>query len=115
MVKKKIKNPQDLKGFEDFIEYLYGSTELSIGTTRKAEDNFELYTFLEQNNARLENLSELLSSKLEMVKSHPQDSQILVKQESHNRELKDKILSHLLKESSIFEKHLFAIFNNYFY
>jgi hypothetical protein len=113
MPKRKIKNPEDLKGFEEYLESLNFSP-LKINENKRLDENFELYTFLELNNLRISKILDLFSHQIHTIKNYPQDIGLVIKAEANNMALREKIHKKLLKKDSNYYKHLEHLFNRFF-
>lgn len=113
MAKKKIKNPEDLKGFEEYLETLnYFSSPLK--ENKRLEENFELYTFLENNNHRITKILDVFNYQSQIIKNYPQDIGLIIKAEANNMALRDKIQKKLLKKDSNYLKHIEFLFDRFF-
>lgn len=106
------KNDDDMIGFQDFLS---SQEEKRVTKNKRLKDNgHEMLSFLERENNRLDLLSRLLTEKVEMIKSYPQDASIIVDLEAKlvatRNELKDK----LILENSHLRRNLREIYRNHF-
>lgn len=101
----------DLSGFADLIE------EKGHKRSRQEVDetsNFELYTFLEQNNDIVNKLKDLYGEKALLLKKYPQDISLILKQEGQNIKNRNLIIENMMEKNSGFEKNLIEIFDRHF-
>ncbi len=114
--KKNIKTniDDDLKGFEDFIESIPSETKQQLGTQKKNETNFENFTFLSHDGARLEKLKILFNDKLPFCSKFDQSKKLMTDQLEEISILKDRLYSVAERESSPYKKSISEIFNSYY-
>lgn len=119
MDKKRPSNPlvpDDMKGFEDFIE---GEPDRSfmgkpVPNPNKKEHTFENLTFLSNDAARLLKIKNLLTEKLPFTTQHEQGKQLIKEQNHDIKEIKDRIFTISDKRNSPYRKSLSEIFDSFF-
>ena len=116
MDKKKIhkpNQPDDLKGFEEFLERADPTPGQGENNPNKNVGG-ENYTFLEHDNIRLRKTADLLAGKLPTMKEKSQGEKIIETQRKRNAQLKAELFQLLCTPDSPLEKSLSAIFNPIF-
>lgn len=89
--------PEDLKGFEDFIESQPDdSSFLPKGNAAKKEVSFEHFTFLTNDATRLNKLKDLLMDKIPFASNYEQG---------------DRLIQDQIKETTLLKKHIFELSN----
>ncbi len=120
MDKKKLKAlpPEDLKGFEEFIEgHSTSDTNFlprGVGGGNKKEVSFEHFTFLTNDGERLQNLKTLLSIKIPFSRKFEQGKKLIEEEMNEIKEMRSKLFSAQDVPESSFRKSFAEIFNNHF-
>lgn len=118
--KKLVKSlePEDLKGFEEFIEGQPAeSTFLPRGvggSPKKNESGFEHFTFLTNDSVRLTKLKNLLSERLPFSSRFEQGPKLIKDQRDEIEVMKKKIFELSDIEGSSYRKSLSEVFNSFF-
>ena len=108
---KKVKG--DITGFEEFIEHQEAKKKRLPKKSIK-DPNFKILNLLENDTKRLKLALELYSEKINLLEEHPQDIDLIVKQEGENMSNRNYILERILTKNSGYERQLAEIFNTYF-
>lgn len=117
MDKKKfpVKNgPEDIKGFEEFIEGEQDRSFMGRGNPAKKEVSFEHFTFLTNDSERLSKLKNLLTDKLPFMAKFPQGESILEDQNEELAGLREELLEFNDARGSNYRKSLEEVFDIYF-
>lgn len=119
MDKKKGKSlpPEDLRGFEEFIEEHQIDKPFlprGVGGGTKKEVSFEHFTFLTNDGERLHNLKLLLSSKIPFSRRYEQGKKIIDEQKDEIRHMRDQLFEIQDAKDSRYRKSLRDIFKSYF-
>lgn len=121
MDKKKLlksNDPEDLKGFEEFIESQPNETSFLPkgvgGSTKKSETGFEHFTFLTNDAERLTRLKQLLSEKLPFSAKFDQSDKLLREQREEIELFKKKLFEVCEETDSPYKKSVREIFNSFF-
>lgn len=118
MDKKKPKAPpEDLRGFEEFIEEHSIDRPFlprGVGGGTKKEVSFEHFTFLTNDGERLHNLKSLLSSKIPFSRRYEQGKKIIDEQKEEIRHMRDQLFEIQDEKDSRYRKSLRDIFQSYF-
>lgn len=117
--KKLVKSvlPEDLKGFEEFIEGEPKDANFlprGVGGGTKRETNFEHFTFLTNDAERLSRLKRLLSEKLPFAGKHQQGAMILNAQKNDLKVMRRKIFEEANRPGSGYRSSLSEIFDSFF-
>lgn len=117
--KRLIKNlgPEDLKGFEEFIEGQSNETSFlpkGVGGGKKDVAGFEHFTFLTNDSVRLTKLKSLLSEKLPFSARFDQSSKLIQEQQEELELMKRKLFEICDKADSPYRKSVSEIFNSFF-
>ena len=118
--KRLIKNlePEDLKGFEEFIEGQPSDTNFLPrgvgGTSKKNDTSFEHFTFLTNDSVRLAKLKLLLSEKLPFSSKFDQSDKLIREQAAELALMKTKLFEACDPKDSPYRKSLQEIFNSFF-
>ena len=117
--KRLIKNmePEDLKGFEEFIEGQPSDANFlpkGVGGAKKDVAGFEHFTFLTNDSERLTKLKSLLSEKLPFSARFDQSAKLIQEQKDELELLKKKLFEVCDKEGSPYRKSISEVFNNFF-
>lgn len=118
MDKKRFVNstpPDDLKGFEEFIDGQSDDTEfLNRGNAIKKEVSFEHFTFLTNDSTRLSKMKDLLMDKIPFAARHEQGEKLVSEQINEVRLLRKHLFDLMNKPNSAYRKSLHEIFDNFF-
>ncbi len=117
MDKKKGKLPEDLKGFEEFIEGQPADSHFlprGVGGGIKKEVSFEHFTFLTNDGERLQNLKLLLSSKIPFSRKFEQGKKLMEEEMEEVRHLRSELFDVQNEKDSPYRKSLREIFGNFF-
>lgn len=106
--------PEDLKGFEEFIEGQPADSNFLPRPAAKKEASFEHFTFLTNDTARLEKLKDLLMDKIPFSARHAQGQKLLDNQRLELERLRKAIFEVSNKPGSAYRKSLGEIFNQFF-
>lgn len=118
MDKKKVKGlPEDLKGFEEFIEGQPTDSHFlprGVGGGTKKEVSFEHFTFLTNDGERLQNLKLLLSSKIPFSRKYEQGKKLMEEEMEEVRHLRSELFDIQNEKDSSYRKSLREIFSTFF-
>lgn len=106
--------PDDLRGFEEFIEGENDRSFMGKGHPSKKEVSFEHFTFLTNDSERLVKLKNLLTVKLPFMVKYPQGKSLQEDQEYELDEIRSEIYAIDDKRGSNYRKSLQEIFDIYF-
>jgi hypothetical protein len=110
--------PEDLKGFEEFIEGQPSETNFLPkgvgGSSKKNESGFEHFTFLTNDAERLTRLKVLLTEKLPFSSRFDQSDKLIKEQKEELVILKKRIFELSDLESSRYRKSLREVFDSFF-
>ncbi|WP_408097056.1 hypothetical protein ACJVC5_18640 [Peredibacter sp. HCB2-198] len=109
--------PEDLKGFEEFIEGQPSDTSFlpkGVGGAKKEVAGFEHFTFLTNDSVRLTKLKFLLSEKLPFSSRFDQSGKLIQEQKEEIELLKKKMFEVCDKAGSPYRKSISEIFNSFF-
>ena len=121
MDKKKIiksLEPEDIKGFEEFIEGQNSDSNFLPrgvgGAQTKKETGFEHFTFLTNDSSRLTKLKYLLTEKLPFAGRFDQSSKLIHEQKEELDLMKRKLFEFNDKPASPYRKSLKEVFDSFF-
>lgn len=119
MDKKKNKPflPEDLKGFEEFIEDQQSDKPFlprGIGGGTKKDFSFEHFTFLTNDGERLKNLKLLLSAKIPFSRKYEQGKKLIEEEMDEIKQLREQLFQIQDEPESRYRKSLKEIFQFYF-
>jgi hypothetical protein len=118
MDKKKLKAlpPEDLRGFEEFIEDQGEKHFLprGVGGGTKKEVSFEHFTFLTNDGERLTNLKLLLSSKIPFSRKFEQGKKIIEEEMEEIKQMREELFRLQDQRDSRYRKTIRDIFTAYF-
>lgn len=106
--------PEDLKGFEEFIEGQPNDTNFLTKQPNKKEVSFEHFTFLTNDSERLLRVKDLLTKKIPFSSKFKQGQHLIREQQEEIDILRKKIFENCDKELSPYRKSLGEIFNSFF-
>lgn len=109
--------PEDLKGFEEFIEGQPTDASFlpkGVGGAKKEMAGFEHFTFLTNDSVRLTKLKFLLSEKLPFSARFDQSGKLIQEQKEEIELLKRKMFEVCDKAGSPYRKSVSEIFNSFF-
>jgi len=109
--------PEDLKGFEEFIEGQPTDASFlpkGVGGAKKEVAGFEHFTFLTNDSVRLTKLKFLLSEKLPFSARFDQSGKLIQEQKEEIELLKRKMFEVCDKAGSPYRKSVSEIFNSFF-
>lgn len=109
MTKKK--TPEGMPGFKEILDMAEEKKEMA---PLKPNDGYAIYSFLENEQKRLEVLDELFSKKYTNLKRYPQTEKILLNEVYKRNLLKEDLFEKLKYSNSPLNKHLEQIFNSAF-
>lgn len=115
--KKKTPVPEDLKGFEEFIEDQQSEKPFlprGVGGGTKKDFSFEHFTFLTNDGERLTNLKLLLSSKIPFSRKFEQGKKLVEEEIDEIANLRQELFNLQDKVDSPYRKSLKEIFETYF-
>lgn len=110
--------PDDLKGFEEFIEGQSSDSSFLPkgvgGATKKNEAGFEHFTFLTNDAERLTKLKKLLSEKLPFSAKFDQSQKLIQEQKGEIDIIRKKLFEVCDQGDSAYKKSLREVFNSFF-
>ncbi|WPU64047.1 hypothetical protein [Peredibacter starrii] len=109
--------PEDLKGFEEFIEGQPSDSNFlpkGVGGAKKEVAGFEHFTFLTNDSVRLTKLKFLLSEKLPFSSRFDQSGKLIQEQKDEIELLKKKMFEVCDKAGSPYRKSISDVFNSFF-
>lgn len=109
MTKKKV--PTGMPGFKEVLDL---AEEKKEAAPLKGKEGYAIYSFLENEQKRLEVLDELFSKKYINLKRHPQTEKLLLNEVYKRNLLKEDLFDKLKYADSPLNKHLEQIFNSAF-
>ncbi|MFT6070686.1 MAG: hypothetical protein ACJAT2_001352 [Bacteriovoracaceae bacterium] len=109
MSKKKV--PTGMPGFTEILDM---AEEKKEAAPFKGKEGYAIYSFLENEQKRLEALDELFSKKYMNLKRHPQTEKLLLNEVYKRNLLKEDLFDKLKYTDSPMNKHLEQIFNSAF-
>lgn len=111
----KVLPPEELQGFEEFIDAQSKDTNfLPKPTGTKKENSFEHFEFLTTDSQRLIKVKNLFSRKLPFTTKYHQ-AQVLIKQQKAEISfIKNNLFIMSDKKDSLYRKSLRDVFDNYF-
>jgi len=109
---KKDDTPDDLIGFKDFIDH--HDIQKAKQSLKEKNQGFDLLTFLDREFLRLTKQKELLEEKTYMMKTFPQDIQLMAREENLNFNLQDQVLERISNKKAPFFKALDEILTDHF-
>jgi hypothetical protein len=115
--KRLVKNtpPEDLKGFEEFIDGQSSETNfLPRGNGTKKEVGFEHFTFLTNDAIRLSKVKDLLMDKIPFATRYEQGEHLINEQVNETKLLKKHLFEMMNRPGSAYRKSLHEIFDNFF-
>lgn len=111
----KIASPDEIQGFEEFIESQPKDTNfLPRPTNSKKESSFEFFEFLSSDAQRLLKIKNLLSQKLPFLTRYHQAEILIKQQKAEINFIKNNLFLLSDKKDSLYRKSLSDIFDNYF-
>jgi hypothetical protein len=118
MDKKSSKNQEsnDLKGFQDYIDDLASkpSGQKLGNLSKKAEGQFEHYTFLINDGNRLKKIKQLYGEKINFSANFDQGIKIIQLQKEEIEDLKNKIFDKMNSSNSGYLKSVSEIYDSFF-
>lgn len=110
--------PDDLKGFEEFIEGQSNDSSFLPkgvgGGSKKNEAGFEHFTFLSNDSVRLMKLRQLLSEKLPFTAKFDQSQKLIQEQRDEIEIIRKKLFEVCDQGDSAYKKSLREVFNSFF-
>lgn len=110
--------PDDLKGFEEFIEGQPQDTNFLPrgvgGGSKKSETSFEHFTFLTNDSIRLTKVKQLLSEKLPFSAKFDQSDKLINEQKEELEMIRQKLFEVCDSKDSAYRKSLQEIFDPFF-
>ncbi len=107
----KKKTPEGMPGFKEVFDM---AEEKVDPAPFKGKEGYAIYSFLENEQKRLEVLDELFSKKYINLKRHPQTEKLLLNEVYKRNLLKEDLFERLKYADSPLNKHLEQIFNSAF-
>ena len=105
--------PEDLKGFEEFIEG-QGDDSNFLPKQPKKEVSFEHFTFLTNDSMRLTKLKDLLMEKVPFASRFEQGEKLMIEQNKEIELLKNRLFDQCQKIDSSYRQSLTEIFDAFF-
>lgn len=112
--KKPNQPPEDLKGFEEFIEGESDKSFMGKGHPSKKEVSFEHFTFLTNDSERLIKLKNLLTEKLPFMAKYSQGKTLLSDQREELDAMKLELYNINDRKGSPYRKSLQEVFDIFF-
>jgi hypothetical protein len=113
--KKFGKTPDDMKGFEEFIDgEPDGHSFMGKGHPAKKEASFEHFTFLTNDSDRLMKVRQLLVLKIPFIKKYSQGKSLIDNLQEEKLNLSNELFNQCEKKGSAYRKSLLEIFEIYF-
>ncbi len=115
---KKIKYPlrDDLKGFEELIEYIQPSSFMGVRGDKNTKNlGGDHLSFLIHDHQRLEKITELIGEKIPLLESHDQGLSIIQDQQLKNEQLKRQLFDIFDNAGSTFHRSFNHLWNQFFY
>ncbi len=114
--KRLVKNltPEELKGFEEFIDGESVDTNFLPRGAQKKETSFEHFTFLTNDSSRLLKQKDLLVNKLPFASKYEQGEKLILEQKKEIMLLKKNIFEICNRPQSPYRKSLQEIFDSFF-
>ena len=109
--------PEDLKGFEEFIDGQSSDTNFlprGVGANPKKEAGFEHFTFLTNDATRLSKVKDLLMDKIPFATRYEQGQHLMNEQMGETKLLKKHLFEMMNRPGSAYRKSLHEIFDNFF-
>lgn len=107
--------PDDLKGFEEFIDgQSTDSNFLPRGNGTKKEVSFEHFTFLSNDTVRLSKVKDLLMDKIPFDSRYEQGDHLISTQENETKLLKKHLFEHMNRPDSAYRTSMKEIFDSFF-
>jgi hypothetical protein len=119
MDKKKIKSmpPEELRGFEEFIDSQPADTQFlprPVAASNKKETTFENLTFITNDNLRLTKLKNLLANQVGFVEKFTQGEGLIREQQKEIKKSKAELFKICDLPGSPYRKSLRDIFDPFF-
>lgn len=117
MNKKRLVNnmlPEDLKGFEEFIDGQVTDAEIVQRGNVKKDTAYEHLTFLTNDSNRLVKQKNLLMNKIPFATQHEQGVRLIKDQQKEIMLLKKSIFEICNKPNSAYRKSMQEIFDSFF-
>lgn len=105
--------PEDLKGFEEFIEG-QGTDTGFLPKQPKKEVSFEHFTFLTNDATRLTKLKDLFMDKIPFAARYEQGEKLIQDQQKEVQLIKKHLFEHCQKIDSSYRQSLSEIFDAFF-
>ena len=106
--------PEDLKGFEEFIDGQGDSNFLPRGNGTKKEVSFEHFTFLTNDTVRLSKIKNLLMDKIPFAAHYDQGDHLMQNQLTETKLLKKQLFELMNRPDSAYRKTMQGIFDSFF-
>jgi hypothetical protein len=110
MTKNK-KDPNDLVGFEEFIESLDAGPAFVDRITIRKDNAPDYYTFILNDQSRLKKIATIIGQRLPLYKKFPQSQTFIQEEQQKVTALKAELIDILKRENSPLQKSLAEIFN----
>ncbi len=109
-------SPEDIKGFEDFIEGAPDGEFLNANFASKNKKKLphEYLTFIQNDGNRLDKINTLINKKIFVIKKYEQGPILIKQQLEEISNLRTKIFQKSIVNQSGFRKSLTEIFDSYF-
>lgn len=106
--------PEELKGFEEFIDGEPSTSSFLPKGNPKKEAAFEHFTFLTNDSTRLQKLKILMMDKIPFASDHEQGEKLIHEQQKEITLLKKNIFEICNRPQSAYRKSLQEIFDTFF-
>jgi hypothetical protein len=112
----KSRPPEDLKGFEEFLEGQSSETNFIPrgNTPAKKEISFEHFTFLTNDSIRLNKIKDLLMVKIPFAARHEQGQFLIAEQTRELELLRKHLFENCHRPDSAYRKSLSEILDTFF-
>jgi predicted methyltransferase len=119
MAKKKINLSSDklkeLEGFEDVVDLVFGEgSSVSQVAREKNIEGYEVYSFLDRENQRLEAVDRFFTTKLKTMEFYSQSETLVKKQKAHRDSLLDFLSRRMASPDSLINKRIAQLYDQAF-
>jgi hypothetical protein len=109
----KKKYPEDLRGFEEFIESQPNDSSF-LPKLPKKEVSFEHFTFLTNDSDRLLKIKNLMTQKVPFANKFEQGEKLLIDQQNEIKVMKTRLFELCDTKGSPYQRSLSEIFDAFF-
>lgn len=107
---------KDLAGFEEVLDLFFDGQKILTAQEARThkDDTFEIYSFLEKENSRLQQLDNLFSQQMNTHEFYGQTSDLCEQQALRLEQNKSQLIEVLSQEESPLQKNLSELFKKTF-